>query len=456
MSGMFTIGRSVRLGVRSLLLHRLRSLLTTLGVLFGTSSVIAMLAIGEGASYETQERIKALGSQNVILRSVKSAEDSGSRGNRSSVVIYGLTDADQRRIEQSFPALKGVVPVRELSQEARHLEYSLEPRILATLPSYLEATGRLLLEGRFLSEHDQRSRANVCVLGSEVARRLFPFEPAIGSDLRLGGDYFRVVGILAPRTRFGGDRPEPGADNTLEIFVPLSTGRSWFGDLTVKRSAGSRTMEQVELHELVLQVKEPENVPMVAGAAREMLGRFHIKGDYEVEVPLELLENAEQTKRMFNIVLGSIAGISLLVGGIRIMNVMLATVTERTREIGLRRALGAKRQHIVSQFLVETIVLSVGGGALGVILGLIIPALVEHFTDMQTIVTPLAPFVAFTISAGIGVVFGLYPAWRAARMDPVEALRHEKPGRWPAATKPRGGLASGLQGRASAQGERLS
>ena len=426
-TGLTTFGRSVRLGIRSLLLHRLRSLLTTLGVLFGTSSVIAMLAIGEGASYETQERIKALGSQNVILRSIKPSEDSGGSrsSSRSRVVIYGLTDSDHRRIEQSFPALSGVVPVRELSQEVRHLEYALEPRILATKPNYLEATNRLLIEGRFLSEHDERTRANVCVLGSEVARRLFPFEPAVGAEVRMGGSYFEVVGILAPRTRYGDSRPEPGEDNTLEVFVPLSTGRSWFGELTVKNSAGSRVMEQVELHELVLQVDDPLNVPLVAGAAREMLGRFHPKGDFEVEVPLELLESAEETKRMFNIVLGSIAGISLLVGGIGIMNVMLATVTERTREIGIRRALGAKRQHIVSQFLVETIVLSVGGGALGVVLGLIIPAVIQRFTDMQTIVTPLAPFVAFTISAGIGVVFGLYPAWRAARMDPVEALRHE-------------------------------
>ena len=156
-----------------------------------------------------------------------------------------------------------------------------------------------------------------------------------------------------------------------------------------------------------------------------MLNQFHNNHDYEVVVPLELLARAEETKRIFNIVLGSIAGISLLVGGIGIMNVMLATVTERTREIGIRRALGAKRRHITTQFLVETVVLSVGGGLLGVALGLVIPLAVERFADMRTIVTPGAPVLAFGISAGIGVVFGLYPAWRAAGMDPVEALRHE-------------------------------
>jgi putative ABC transport system permease protein len=184
-------------------------------------------------------------------------------------------------------------------------------------------------------------------------------------------------------------------------------------------------MEEDDLHELMIGVADPADVVGVADAARTMLAKFHDQADYEVVVPLELLAQAEETKRIFNIVLGSIAGISLLVGGIGIMNVMLATVTERTREIGIRRALGAKRRHIVSQFLVETVVLSVGGGALGVLLGLLIPKVVEIYSDMPTLVTPEAPILAFGISAGVGVLFGIYPAWRASHMDPVDALRHE-------------------------------
>jgi putative ABC transport system permease protein len=212
---------------------------------------------------------------------------------------------------------------------------------------------------------------------------------------------------------------------TGEVLIPLSTGWKWFGRLQVKIRSGSREMEEVQLHEVIAEVDQPEHVEEAAAAAREMLARFHTKRDYEVVVPLELLLRAEATKRIFNIVLGSIAGISLLVGGIGIMNVMLATVTERTREIGIRRALGAKRRHIVVQFLVETVVLSVGGGLLGILLGLAIPLAVERLAEMRTIVTPEAPILAFGISAGIGVIFGLYPAWRAATMDPVEALRHE-------------------------------
>jgi len=421
-----TLFRAIRTGISSLLLHKLRSLLTTLGVLFGTSSVIAMLAIGEGASYEAQEQIKLLGSQNVILRSVKPPEDPNQGNQTSSVVTYGLTDMDLERLEDTFPGLDSVVPIREIAKEVRVNDRVLNPRIRAVRPRYQLATGRLMWEGRFITAEDERTLRNSCVLGTEVARYLFPFESAVGKRIKVGGDYFIVVGTLAPRVRLSDDQPKAGTEVTGEVFIPFETARKWYGKLQVKQRSGSREMEEVDLHEIVLAVDEGDNVPLVAEAAREMLSRFHVKKrDYEVVVPLELLARAEETKRIFNIVLGSIAGISLLVGGIGIMNVMLATVTERTREIGIRRALGAKRRHIVTQFLVETICLSVGGGLFGVALGISIPLIVEHYADMVTIVTPSAPLLAFGISAGIGIVFGLYPAWRAANMDPVEALRHE-------------------------------
>ena len=419
-----TFTRTVRLGVRSLLLHKLRSSLTTLGVLFGVSSVIAMLAIGEGASLEAQDQIRQLGSQNVILRAVKPPDDV-SNNQRQRVISYGLLNDDLERIEKTFPGLRRVVPLRQISEEVRYETRAMRPDVISTLPSYKEATGRVVERGRFLNEFDERSNSNVCVLGSEVARYLFPLSDPLGEKVKIGGDYFIVVGTLLSRVRARDDRAAPGEDVTGEVFVPMSTGEKWFGQLQVKTRAGSMDMEEVELHEIIVEVAQPEDVPLIASACREMLAREHKQRDYEIVVPLELLLRAEETKRIFNIVLGSIAGISLLVGGIGIMNVMLATVTERTREIGIRRALGAKQRHIVTQFLVETVVLSAGGGLLGVALGMLIPAIVEHFADMRTVVTPGAPLLAFGISAGIGVIFGLYPAWRAATMDPVEALRHE-------------------------------
>jgi putative ABC transport system permease protein len=420
-----TLVRTIRLGVGSLMLHKLRSVLTMLGVLFGVSSVIAMLAIGEGASQRAQEQIRQLGSQNVILRSVKPPEDPVTGSETTRVSTYGLTNADYGRVKETFPGVSMVASVRQLQQEVRFESKALNPRVLAVEPAYIEVTGRTLTEGRFISEEDQKDVANVCVLGYEVARFLSPFESSLDKRIKIGADYYTVIGVLLPRVPIGSDQPDAGADVTGEVFLPMENGKKWFGDMQVRIRSGSRDMEEVELHEIIIRVESAEAVRLVADAAKEMLARQHKQRDYEVVVPLELLQKAEETKRIFNIVLGSIAGISLLVGGIGIMNVMLATVTERTREIGIRRALGAKRRHIVMQFLVETIVLSVGGGILGIALGLSIPQAVEHFADMPTVVTPAAPLLAFAISAGIGVIFGLYPAWRAAHMDPVEALRHE-------------------------------
>jgi len=420
-----TFSRTVRLGVHSLLLHKLRSVLTTLGVMFGVSSVIAMLAIGEGAAKKAQDQIRALGSQNVIMRSVKPPDDVVSGRETTRISSYGLLDLDLLRARTTFPGVKRAIPVRQLQQEVRLGARALNPRVLATIPQYIQVTGRPLAEGRFLSDEDERRVSNVCVLGYEVARFLSPFESSVGQEIKIGADYFTCVGVLLPRVPLGSDQPQPGADVTGEVFLPLETGRKWFGDVQVKIRSGSRDMEEVQLHEVIVEVDDPANVLLVAAAARYMLGSQHKQKDYEVVVPLELMRQAEETARTWTIVLGAIAGISLLVGGIGIMNVMLATVTERTREIGIRRALGAKKRHITTQFLVECVILSVGGGLLGVGLGLLIPLYVEKNHDLPAIIKAADPILAFGISALIGIVFGLYPAWRAANMDPVEALRHE-------------------------------
>jgi putative ABC transport system permease protein len=210
------------------------------------------------------------------------------------------------------------------------------------------------------------------------------------------------------------------------VYIPLSTSRSRFGEVLIRQTAGSVEIEKVELHQITLQMADTAAVETADPQIKTLLARFHDRNDYELIVPLQLLRQAERTKRIFNVVLGSIAAISLLVGGIGIMNIMLATVTERTREIGVRRALGARKSDITTQFLVETIVLSIGGGLIGVVVGVVvIPFLVSHLTDMKTIVTFWSVVVAFGISGAIGIIFGLYPASAAADLDPIEALRHE-------------------------------
>ncbi len=420
--------RTVRLGLKSLWLHRLRSLLTVLGIVFGVCSVIAMLAIGEGVSYEMQEQIKNLGSQNIILRSVKppEAQKISEKNTRSYILTYGLTYADMRRIRATIPGVSVLVPGRIMRETVWNISRFVDCEVMGTVPWYPEMRNQIVAEGRFFNESDIENSASVCVIDSAMAERLFPFGSAIGGSVRVKSDYYRVIGIMVPPARSA-----EATDNAAEksaayrMFIPLETARMRYGEVLVKRRTGSSEVEKVQLHEVTLKVASREDVLNVSQAVKDLLERNHKKQDFELVVPLELLRRAERTKQIFNLVLGSIAAISLLVGGIGIMNIMLASVTERTREIGVRRALGAKRRDIVTQFLVETVMLSAAGGLLGVALGISIPWFVSTFAGMKTIVTLWSPAVAFGISGLVGVVFGLYPALRAAKMDPVEALRHE-------------------------------
>jgi putative ABC transport system permease protein len=261
-----------------------------------------------------------------------------------------------------------------------------------------------------------------------LAERLFPFQDPLEHSVKMQAFYYRVVGLVREknlpeqRTQAGKMEGQPLDNNA---YIPLSTCRTRFGEVLIRRSTGSFEMEKVELHQITVQMRDIAFVESADPQIKTLLGRFHTKNDYEIIVPLQLLRQAEETKRIFNIVLGSIAAISLIVGGIGIMNIMLATVTERTREIGIRRALGAKRRDITLQFLVETVVLAVGGGLVGVVLGIIVPLVVSQLTTMKTIVTVWAVLLAFGISGAVGIIFGLYPAKAAAKLDPIEALRHE-------------------------------
>jgi putative ABC transport system permease protein len=422
---------TVRLGIKSLLLHKLRSMLTMLGIIFGVCSVIAMLAIGEGASYEAQEAIKRLGSDNIILRSIKPSEDAKQAsmgGGRGTALDYGLTYEDGARLQSTIPGVKRVLPIRIIRENVRFAQNNVASQVIGTLPFYTAIVGLDLVRGRFLAETDELNTDNVCVVTTGLAQRLFPYQDPLDQSIRIDAFYYRVVGLVREknlveqRTQAGKMEGEPLDNN---VYIPLSTARSRFGEVLIRRSTGSTEMEKVELHQITVQMRDAEMVESADPQIKTLLSRFHAKNDYEIIVPLQLLRQAEQTKRIFNIVLGSIAAISLLVGGIGIMNIMLATVTERTREIGVRRALGAKRRDITLQFLVETVVLAIGGGLIGVVVGILTPLVVSHLTTMKTIVTLWSVLLAFGISGAVGIVFGLYPAKAAAQLDPIEALRHE-------------------------------
>jgi putative ABC transport system permease protein len=424
--------RTVRLGVKSLWLHKLRSGLTVLGLVFGVSSVIAMLAVGEGASHEAQEQIRQQGSHNIILKSVKPPEsDEGNKG-QTYMVEYGITDKDLQRIRVTIPTVEILVPNRIVRKKVWNVGHRTDCDIVGTVPWYPEMRNHRIASGRYFTDAEMVLRGNVVVLGSEVVADLFPLQGAIGQSVRIESDYYRVIGVMEPlgarptKTDTGYTESDTGLQTeTKRVYIPLSVARTRFGEILVKQSSGSREIERVEYHEVTVKVGSLDKVIDSSLIITDLINLHHEKSDIEITVPLNLLKAAERTAQIFNIVLGAIAAISLIVGGIGIMNIMLASVTERTREIGIRRALGAKRRDIVLQFLVETVLLSGAGGVLGVLLGISVPTLITYFADQATIVQPWSPILAFAISALTGIVFGLYPAIRAADMDPVEALRHE-------------------------------
>jgi putative ABC transport system permease protein len=417
------LARNILLGIEDLLLHKLRSFLTTLGIVFGVGSVVAMLSVGEGASKEAMDQIRKLGSNNIIISSIKSIEEESTSTTHSHMGIYGLTYEDYARVAETFKVIRQTAPVKLIRKEGRLGERALELRIVGTTPVWFELVQRSIVAGRVLIASDDNERAPAAVLTEFGARKLLAAENTIGQTLKIGSDRFEIVGIVKSESGQAGNIQIP--DQEVDVYIPINVARTYFGDITARMTSGTQERELVELHQMIVQVNSIEDVEPTAKGIEDMLNRFHKKKDYLVSVPLALLRQAEATKRTFNVVLGSIAGISLLVGGIGIMNIMLASVTERTREIGIRRAIGAKRRQIISQFLIETVVLSIIGGLIGIGLGVLVPSLITYFTGMPTVITVASIVLPLVISFGVGIIFGLYPAVRAAKVDPIVALRHE-------------------------------
>jgi putative ABC transport system permease protein len=430
----FRLKRTFKLGIKSLWMHRLRSTLTMLGVIFGVCSVIAMLAIGEGASREAQEKIAQLGSHNIIIKTVDPPEDQSGAGQQQTLKEYGLTYADAERFRNGIPDVQVIVPNRRLSQQAGYRTRRLSIEVVGTVPWFPEISNVKVKYGRFLSSTDMHYKRSICAVDEKLVRELFAFDDPLGQDVKIASDYYRVVGVVTEQTsaQAAGSFEDTDATGARKsganlgcIYIPLNTVRNRFGEMSMQISSGSRSFEKVELQEIIIKVREIDQVMGTRRSVLTLMSRFHKKNDFEIIVPLELMRQAKEFQRIFTIVLGSIAAISLVVGGIGIMNIMLATVSERTREIGIRRALGAKKRDIIFQFLSETLILTLSGGILGIILGSTIPFLVTHFGQMRTVITTSSLVLAFGISAAVGIIFGLYPAYRAANMDPIESLRHE-------------------------------
>jgi len=429
--------RNIVLALRSLWLHKLRSFLSVLGIIVGTAAVIALMAFGEGSMQDALEDIKRQGATNVIVRSVKPPDNSTSQ-KRTFVVAYGLTRQDHERF-LTINSVVQSVPMRIFPQEVRRLHRMVLGRVVGTTADYQKVNKIDIAKGRFLLDADNYEdegndnyMRNVAVLGSDIAHQLFPFEDPVGQTVVLQSQHYVVVGVLADRMPTGGSGGSQAAEDfNKDVYIPLRTCWARYGSRIFVRQSGSRSAEQVELHQVTLTISDMDKVRGAGDAIRDQLEQNHAKQDWAVTVPLDRLEEAERAKNRYTLLLVLIASISLMVGGIGIMNIMLATVTERTREIGIRRALGAKRKDITLQFLLEAMVQTAGGGLLGLGLGLTavygIPWAYTQFTDktLPAQIVQMSIFLALAVAVDVGILFGWYPARRASRLDPIEALRHE-------------------------------
>ncbi|MDA9317205.1 ABC transporter permease [Puniceicoccaceae bacterium] len=396
-------------------MHPFRSFLAGLGVVFGVGAVVGMLAIGEGARLESIRQIQEMGVDKIIVRSLKGGQQKSDEARSDAV---GIKTQDILHIANHFDNIKAVLPITEWEGPATSqwtVKSSLE--ILGVPIEFLEITNAQLVgaSSRFLTQQDIEDAVPVCVVGSRLSRELFQYRDPVGERLLLSDTYYTVVGVL----HHASDREikNVGAINDM-VYVPRETGKHYWGPPITRGSV----MEYKLMYVVVEDVDQIENT---SRRLESYLRRAHDDVDYSIVLPFELMKQQEATQRIFTIVMASIASISLLVGGIGIMNIMLANIYERMREIGTRRALGATRKDILIQFLVESVTLTAIGGALGAILGIFLAALVAQYAEMPTSVTLFSVLISLLVSVVTGVVFGSFPAWKAASLSPMEALRRE-------------------------------
>jgi len=408
-------GEAFATALENLRAHKLRSALTMLGMIFGVGAVIAMLSIGEGAERQALGMIERLGLRNVLVRSVEPSQDAVQEVRAKSLGVSGR-DADA--IEEAVPGVELAAPTIEITPWA---VLSARGKTKATVEGVSERHGALmnleLAEGRFLDAQDEAAHAQVCVIGARARRDLFGYGPALGERLKVNDVWLTVVGVLAGGGSAGGSVGGVAVGSTADqILLPVTTARRKF----------ERDPLEAPLNEIIVRLAPGVSASETAGVIDGLLERLHAGADdYELVVPEALLAQSRRTQRLFNLVMGAIAGISLLVGGIGIMNIMLATVLERTREIGVRRAVGARQRDIRFQFVIESFSISLLGGLAGIAAGVGIAWGVGAWAGWSTVVTPGAVLLATGVAVAVGLASGIYPAHRAAGLDPIDALRYE-------------------------------
>lgn len=410
------IEENLQLAFNGLLQHKFRSFLTMLGIIFGVAAVIAMLSIGEGAKKEALAKYKELGVNNIIVREKDlSEEDLEEVRTKFSP---GLSIADANAIKEIIPSVQEVAPQAEKDVEARFEDKSAKATIIGITPSFKNILNYSAEKGIFINDDHYKRKLKVCILGASIAKILFPYEDPIDKSIKVEDQWIQVIGVMKNKSLFTETVGELASrDLNSDIYIPLTTYNSRF--------LRENELES-EIKQITVRAINSKVLLEVAAVIKNLLNRRHFKNiDYSVIIPFELLKQEEKERRIYNFLIGSIAAISLLVGGIGIMNIMLATIMERTREIGVRRALGAMKKEIMIQFLIEAITLSVTGGIIGVFLGLSISFSISMMTDVTTSVTIFSVFIAFFVSVMVGIVFGFLPAKKAAELNPIDALRYE-------------------------------
>ncbi len=441
----------VTIAIESILANKLKSMLTALGIIFGVAAVISMMAIGNGAQQEILDQMKMVGVNNIIINPIFEEQEDATNGEggekQRRKFSPGLTLLDLEAIQEIIPSVTMASPEISLNSFVQYRSHRMPAKIMGVSPDYFELFNLPLEQGTFFTNYQLEHGIPVCIIGANIKNKFFSTTNPIGQYIKFGHVWLQVVGILQKTditlTGFESAGVNVYNDN---VYIPVKTMLMRYqnrGLVNARKTQstvvqgggmmiyGGSTQSQSpqnyhQLDRIIVQVENTEDIPTTTDVLSRMMLRRHagVK-DFEIIVPELLLKQQQRTKDIFNIVLGVIASISLVVGGIGIMNIMFASVMERIKEIGTRLAIGAKKADIVAQFLSEAVLISVSGGLIGVILGIILSFLITHFAGILTIVSPTSVIVAFGVSAAVGVIFGLSPAKRAAERDPIESLRHE-------------------------------
>lgn len=433
----------IQIAVEAIQANQVKSFLTALGIIFGVAAVISMLAIGNGAKEEILEQMKMIGVNNIVITPVTEDENQAATSEdsreESKEFSPGLTLADAEGIAHILPNINRISPHIFYDSYVIFGERRSPAKLEGVSVDFFELFDYQVAEGQFFNDYHLESGAPVCIIGSDIATQFFDKTKPIGSYLKCGREWLQVVGVLEKRNVTTSSIGKViGGNSNAKIYIPIKTmlmrytNRSLItndllsGNFDEEESGTQKQTNYHQLDKIILQVKETEGLnPSVEVLNRYFIRRHSGVEDVEITVPELLLKQQQKTKDIFNLVLGAIASISLIVGGIGIMNIMLASVMERIREIGTRQAIGAKRKDIVVQFLAESTLISIVGGIFGIFLGVVLSHLISHFAEIKTIISVWSVVIAFGVSASIGIIFGYVPAKRASERDPVESLRYE-------------------------------